>query len=320
MSEEIFVGIDVCKAWLDSAQEPPASEQQQTRLSPRTAYDEQGCASLVEQIRQLRPALVVLEATGGFESQIVSLLCKAGIAVAVVNPKRVRDFARAATITAKTDKLDARVLALFGQRMRPKVSVLADDEQQEITELVDRRAQLVSMRAQEKARRATIKPVALKSVLEHIAWLDKRIAEIDKELDARLKDSPVYKARYEQLQSVPGLGAVSTAMLLARLPELGTLSGKRISALVGVAPFADDSGKRKGQRYVQGGRAAVRSGLFIAVVTARKYNPVIKAQYEHLRAAGKPYKVAMTACVHKLLLTINSMMKSGEMWLDMTTV
>ena len=137
MSEEIFVGIDVCKAWLDSAQEPPASEQQQTRLSPRTAYDEQGCASLVEQIRQLRPALVVLEATGGFESQIVSLLCKAGIAVAVVNPKRVRDFARAATITAKTDKLDARVLALFGQRMRPKVSVLADDEQQEITELVE---------------------------------------------------------------------------------------------------------------------------------------------------------------------------------------
>jgi len=314
MNQEIFIGIDVSKAWLDVARLPRADSGQDNLLATRVANEESARHTLVEQIRQLGATLVVLEATGGFETALASQLCAAGVPVAVVNPKRVRDFARAAGVLAKTDRLDAQVLAAFAQRMRPQVHALPDERQQEITELVDRRAQLVSMRAQEKTRLATVKPIAVKSVREHIAWLDARIRQIEGELDGRLKDSPLYNAKYELLDSAPGVGRVTVRMLLGRLPELGSLNRKRISALVGVAPFADDSGKRQGQRYVQGGRADVRCVLYMATLSAVRCNPPIKAMYKRLRAAGKPGKVALTACMRKLLVILNAILKTGQPW------
>ena len=311
MDGKIFVGIDVCKAWLDVAavggSEPEA-------LPNRVNNEQKGRAALIEQLVRLAPHLVVLEATGGWETAMASELCAAGVPVAVVNPKRVRDFARAAGVLAKTDRLDAHVLAVFGQRMQPQVHALPDEAQQEITELVDRRAQLVAMRAQEKNRLATVKPIARKSVRQHIEWLDAQIKQLDRELDSRLKDSPIYKLRYALLDSIPGVGRVTISTFLGRLPELGSLDRKRAAALVGVAPFSDDSGKRRGQRYIQGGRADVRCVLYMATLTARQCNPVIKQLYQRLKAAGKPYKVAMTACMRKLLTIMNAVVKSGQPW------
>lgn len=312
MSDEIFVGVDVCKAWLDTAR--VCSSTVPGELTARVNNDEAGRAELVKQLKRLSPTLVVLEATGGFEAALASELCAAGVAVAVVNPKRVRDFARAAGILAKTDRLDAQVLAEFARRMRPQVYALPDETQQEIIELVDRRAQLVAMRTQEKNRMVTVKHVARTSVRHHIEWLDERIKEIDKDLDGRLKDSTIYQPKYELLDSVPGVGKVTIAMLLGRLPELGNLDRKRLAALVGVAPMADDSGKRRGQRYTQGGRADVRTALYMATFTARQRTGPIKELFERLSAAGKPYKVAMTACMRKLLTILNAILKSGQPW------
>ncbi|SFS02496.1 transposase [Mitsuaria sp. PDC51] len=314
MNAEIFVGVDVCKAWLDVAQVSSPLKDAPGELTSRVSNDEAGRAVLVKQLQRLAPTLVVLEATGGFEAAMASELCAAGVAVAVVNPKKVRDFARSIGVLAKTDRLDAQVLAKFAQATRPQVYALPDETQQEIIELVDRRAQLVSMRAQEKNRLATVKHVARTSVRHHIEWLDKRIKEIDKDLDGRLKDSTIYQPKYELLDSVPGIGRVTISMLLGRLPELGSLDRKRLAALVGVAPFADDSGRRRGQRYIQGGRADVRSTLYMAVFTARRCNGPIKALYDRLKAAGRAYKVAMTACMRKLLIILNAILKSGQPW------
>lgn len=310
MDGKLYVGIDVCKGWLDVACVPAG----QAALPARLDNEEKTRAELVSRLVELAPQLVVLEATGGWESALASALCAAGVAVAVVNPKRVRDFARATGVLAKTDRLDAQVLALFGQRIQPQVHALPDEAQQEITELVDRRAQLVTMRAQEKTRLSTVKPVARKSVREHIEWLDKRIKQIDADLDTRLKDSPVYKVRYDLLDSIPGVGRVTISTLLGRLPELGSLDRKPLAALVGVAPFSDDSGKRRGQRYIQGGRADVRCVLYMAALSATRCNPTIKALFQRLRAQGKPFKVALTACMRKLLIIMNAILKSGQPW------
>jgi len=310
MEGQFYIGIDVCKAWLDVACVPHAP----APLPCRVDNEESARGALVRRVAQMAPQLVVLEATGGWETALAAELCAAGVAVAVVNPKRVRDFARAGGVLAKTDRLDARVLALFGQRMQPQVHAMPDQAQQEITELVDRRAQLVTMRAQEKNRLTTVKPVARKSVREHIEWLDARIKQLDRELDTRLKDSPVYKARYDLLDSIPGVGRVTISTLLGRLPELGSLERKRAAALVGVAPFNDDSGKRRGQRYIQGGRADVRCVLYMAALSAARCNPAIKALFQRLRAQGKPFKVALTACMRKLLTIMNAILKSGRPW------
>ena len=212
MQEELYVGVDVCKAWLDVACVPALPAEQ--ALPARVDNQEQARAGLVGQLAKLKPKLVVLEATGGWEAALAGELCAAGVAVVIVNPKRVRDFAKAACILAKTDRLDAQVLALFGLRMQPPVREMPDEAQQEIMELVDRRAQLVTMRAQEKNRLGTVKPVARKSVREHIQWLDARIKQIERDLDKRLKDSPVYKARYDLLDSIPGVGRVTIASVL----------------------------------------------------------------------------------------------------------
>jgi transposase len=315
MEEEKFVGIDVCKAWLDVARTPMAqASSPPIELSARVDNDDSGRTRLVGELVRLKPTLVVVEATGGFETALVVALSAAGIAVAVVNPKRVRDFARAAGVSAKTDRLDAQVLAQFAQRMRPQVRPLPDEAQRELTELVDRRAQLVAMRAQEKTRLATVQPIARKSVREHIEWLDARIKQIERDLDGRLKSSPLYSPKYRLLNSVPGVGPVTINMLLGRLPELGTLDRKRVAALVGLAPFADDSGKRRGQRYVQGGRADVRCVLYMATLSAVRCNPVVRDMFQRLDAAGKPFKLAMTACMRKLLTILNAMLKHNTPW------
>jgi len=316
MSEDIFVGIDVCKAWLDVASVPELSAGKSGMLATRVDNQENARAELVAQLKRLRPKLVVLEATGGFETALASELCAAGVAVAVVNPKRVREFARAASILAKTDRLDAKVLALFAQRMRPEAHTMPDQTQQEITELVDRRAQLVAMRAQEKTRLATVKPIARKSIKEHIAWLDARIKHIEHDLDGRLKASPLYKPKYHLLDTVPGVGRVTITTLLGRLPELGALNRKRVAALVGLAPFADDSGKRRGQRYIQGGRADVRCVLYMATLSAVRCNPVIRDMFQRLQNQGKPFKVAMTACMRKLLTILNTILNTQQPWRD----
>jgi len=273
---EQFVGIDVSKAWLDGEAVPQSRPM-------RHGNDSAGIAALVSTLVAEQPALVVLEATGGFETEVASALAAAGVPTVVVNPKQVRDFAKAMGILAKSDRLDARVLALFGQRIRPQVRPLPSPEQRDLAELLDRRAQLVSMRAQERTRLATALAVPKPSLREHNQWLDARIGSYEIELTARL-------------------------------PELGHLNRCDIAALAGLAPFADDSGKRRGQRFIRGGRAEVRKALYMATLSATQHNPAIKPFFARLTAAGKPFKVAMTACMRKLLTILNAMLKTNQPW------
>lgn len=244
----------------------------------------------------------------------VSALAVAQLPVVVVNPKQVRDFAKAMGHFAKTDKLDAKVLALFGERMKPALRAFPDEAQKTLADLLGRRNQLVAMRAQEKTRLATVPAVARKDVEQHIAWLGKRIAKLEGDLGNRLKQSPVWCHKATLLDSVPAVGEITTFSLLADLPELGTLNRQKISALVGVAPFPDDSGTRQGKRYIRGGRAEVRCVLYMATLSAIKHNPPIKAMYERLTAAGKPFKLAMTACMRKLLTILNAILKNNQPW------
>lgn len=305
--QQCFVGIDVSKARLDCQ---TLSEQGQACFG----NDSEGIQGLVRWIVEREPELVVLEATGGFETAAASALAAAAVPVVVVNPKQVRDFARAMGVLAKTDRIDARVLALFAQRIRPQVRALPSPEQRELAELVDRRGQLVAMRAQEQTRLATVQAVARPSLIEHIRWLDERIGSLDIDLTNRLRTSAVWQVKAKLLHSVPGVGKVTVMMLLSRLPELGTLNRRAIAALVGLAPFADDSGKRKGQRFICGGRAEVRGVLYMATLTATRHNATIKAFFERLIAKGKPFKVVMVACMRKLLTILNIMIKTNQPW------
>lgn len=315
MDIKVAVGIDVNKNSLDVDCLPHSAQRQ-------FSNDETGIAQLLAYLDQLNGQgtidRVVLEATAGYETRVSVALAGAGHPVVVVNPKQVRDFARACGIQAKTDRLDARVLARFGQQIRPPLRPLPDEAQREFADLLDRRSQLVTMRAQEKARIATAPPVAMKSLKEHIAWLDARIKSLDIDMTHTLRTSEVWKNKVDLLDSMPGIGKVSVFTLLGRLPELGKLSRQQIAALVGVAPFNDDSGKRRGQRYIRGGRAEVRNVLYMATLTAVRHNPAIRAFYERLSAAGKPFKVAVTACMRKLLTVLNAMMKTGQAWQDNT--
>ena len=245
---------------------------------------------------------------------MASALAVAKLPVVVVNPKQVRDFAKATGSLAKTDRLDARLLALFGERIMPPLRMLPDEAQRALADLLDRRSQLVAMRAQEKARLATVTAIARKNVQQHIVWLDKCIAKLDGDLQQRLRQSPVWCEKAALLESAPGVGQVTTFTLLARLPELGQLNRQAISALVGVAPFNDDSGKRHGARYIRGGRADVRCALYMATLSAITHNKPIKAMYERLTASGKPFKLAMTACMRKLLTILNAMLKKNQTW------
>jgi transposase len=307
-----FVGIDVSKAKLDVGVHEQAGVLQ-------FAYDDPGLGELVAKLKALRPRMVVLEATGGYERRVAAALGLAGVPVAVVNPRQVRDFARASGTLAKTDRIDAHVLAHFAAVMKTAPQPLQSETASALEDVVSRRRQLVEMLAAEKNRRAMLVGVprtgkVRQSLKVHIAWLEAQIADLDKEIGRLIEESPVWRAKDDLLQSVPGVGKVTSRTLLADLPELGTLNRKEIAALVGVAPFNFDSGESKGRRAVWGGRASVRCALYMAAVAAQKCNPVLRMFTLQLRARGKPAKLALVACMRKLLTMLNAMARSGRRW------
>jgi transposase len=307
-SEGPYVGIDVSKDQLDIAVRPDGD----TWSMPN---DASGITEVVQRLAQLHPKLVVLEATGGLQLPVAAALASAGLPLAMVNPRQVRDFARATGRLAKTDRLDAQVLAHFAEAVRPTPYPLPDAETQELTALLTRRHQVVEMLTAEKNRRRATRSEAVRQrVQDHIHWLEQELADLDDDLERTLRESPLWREKDNLLRSVPGIGRVVSITLLADLPELGTLSRHQIAALVGVAPLNRDSGRFRGKRMVWGGRARVRAALYMAALTASRYNPIIKAFYHRLCSAGKARKVALTACMRKLLIILNSMVKHQQTW------
>jgi len=308
MTQKLNVlGIDVSKAMLDCAVWP-------TKTSLQFANDEVGIAALVAWARQLQADLVVLEASGGYETAAATALAGALLRVAVVNPRQVRDFAKAKGRLAKTDRIDAEIIAEFGDAVGPQVSALPDEDTRALQGLLARRSQLVAMRTQELNRVAQAAPALRSQIKDHIAWLNEAIRRCDIDLTAKLRSSVAWKAKDELYRSMPGIGPMNSRMLMACLPELGQLNRQKISALVGVAPFNRDSGTFKGKRRIWGGRAQVREMLFMAALTAIRRNPVIRSLYERLTARGKPHKVAMVACMRKMLVILNTMAKTNTAW------
>lgn len=303
-----FIGIDVSKQWLEVAVHE--NDYQFRCLNNASAFGE-----LIAELIALRPALIVLEATGGLERAVVAALHAAALPVVVINPRQVRDFAKALGQLAKTDPLDARVLAHFAAAVKPRLRPLKSQDELELDALTGRRKQLVEMLADEKNRRVSAATDRVRDEINaHIDWLSDRIAELDQQLKKLLKCSAQWQARDDILQSTPGIGPVVSFSLLADLPELGTLNRQQICKLVGVAPLNQDSGKQRGQRHIFGGRAHVRRVLYMAALTATRCNPVIKEFYERLRARQKPFKVAITACMRKLLAIINFMVRAHSPW------
>ncbi len=308
MSErEPWAGIDVAKAWLDVA----SSADEPVRRLPN---DAEGIAALVADLRERAPQLVVLEATGGYETAVTAALVAVGLAVAVVNPRQVRDFAKATGQLAKSDALDARVLALFAARVQPPPRPLPDAVAQELAALLARRRQLLEMRTAEQHRRASLAARLRPALDAHVVWLSQQIAELDGELDQTLRASPVWREKEDLLRSIPGIGPVVARTLLGELPELGRLDRWEVAALTGVAPLNQDSGRRQGKRRTWGGRAPVRAALYMAAVTATRCNPIIRALYTRLREAGKPPKVALVACMRKLVIIANAILRDGIPW------
>lgn len=305
-----YVGIDVAKARLDIAVRPSGEQWV-------AANDEAGIEVLCEQLQALRPApaLVVLEATGGREIAVSAALAAGDLPVAVVNPRQVRAFAQAIGQLAKTDALDAALLAHFAEAVRPTPRPLPDAVAQEFAALLARRRQLVSMQTAERQRLDTALLAVRPHIERHLAWLAQELADLDRTLRERVQASPLWREREDLLRSVPGVGPATAFTLLADLPELGTLDRKAIAALVGVAPLNRDSGTWRGRRGVWGGRARVRSALYMAALVATRHNPVIAAFYQRLCAEGKPKKLALTACMHKLLTILNAILRHGTPWL-----
>lgn len=303
-----LVGIDVSKELLEVAVHE--SSYHFRCLNKVSAF-----ANLIAELVDLRPKLIVLEATGGLEKPVVNALCGVGLPVAVVNPRQVRDFAKALGQLAKTDRLDAAVLAHFGAAIKPPVTPLKAQDEQELAALRKRREQLVEMLADEKNRRASAPSAKWREEIEkHIDWLKDNLAELDAQLKSLLKTSPEWQVKDQILQSTPGIGAVVSSSLIADLPELGRLSRQAISKLVGVAPLNNDSGPKRGTRHIYGGRAHVRRILYMAAFNAIRWNPVIKEFFAHLTALHKPYKVALTACMRKLLVILNMMVRNTTAW------
>jgi transposase len=306
-TEPVYVGIDVAKASLEVAVHQPADRW-------AMAYTEAALATLVARLTALAPALIVLEATGGLESPLVGALAAAGLPVGVVNPRQVRDFAKATGHLAKTDTLDAAVLAHFAAAVRPPLRPLPDTATQGLAALVTRRRQLVGMLTAERNRLRCAPKVVHPELQAHIRWLERRLTALDTDLDQAIRTSPLWRAQEDLLRSVPGVGPIVARTLLAQLPELGTLPSKPLAALVGVAPLNRDSGLFRGRRMVWGGRATVRAVLYMGALVAVRHNPVLRAFYQRLRAAGKLPKVALTACMHKLLTILNAMVKHQQPW------
>lgn len=304
---EVFIGIDVCKARLDVSRYPNG---QRWTFS----NDELGIATLIDQFKTRVPTLVVLEATGGLEIPLTGALCEAGLPVAVVNPRQVRDFAKSTGRLAKTDTIDAAVLAHFAGAIRPEVRPLPSLQARELSDLMSRRGQMVEMITAEHNRLGTAYGRVRREIQAHITWLEKRLKGLNDDLSKLIRSTPVWREKDNLLQSAPGVADVLSCSLLASLPELGTLNRKKIAALVGVAPLNRDSGKFRGKRTIWGGRAEVRRVLYMGTLVATRHNPVIKAFYQRLLQAGKPKKVALTACMRKLLTILNAMLKNRTAW------
>ena len=305
--DAIFVGIDISKASFDVAVRPTAA-----RFS--VAAEGGGVETVVERLRRLTPTLIVLEATGGLERPLVRALIAAALPVIVANPRQVRDFAKATGQLAKTDPLDAQILAHFAEAVRPALRVHPDAPTEALAALLARRRQVIEMLTAETNRAATTPAPVRKRINAHVRWLRRELEQIDDDLDATIRRSPVWRAQEDLLRSVPGIGPVLSRTVLAELPELGRLSHKQMAALVGVAPLNRDSGTLRGRRTCWGGRASVRRVLYMATLAATKWNAVIRAFYQRLCAAGKRKKVALVACMHKLLTILNAMMRHQTPW------
>jgi transposase len=306
--QAVYIGIDVSKARLDVAVHPTGQRWQ-------VPNDPDGIADLVNRVQELLPERIVLEATGGLEVPTVAALGSLGLPVVAVNPRQARDFARATGRLAKTDALDASVLAQFGAVINPAVRPLRDDAARRLAALLARRRQVLGMRVAEHHRLAATREDDLRAdIREHLRWLDKRLEGLDGELRDQVRASPFWRAKDDLLRSVPGVGPVLSVTLLAEVPELGTLGHKQIAALVGVAPINRDSGTMRGRRTTSGGRAAVRAALFMATIAAVRCNPSLRLRYEHLLHVGKPKKVALVACMHTLVRTLNAMLRHMRPW------
>jgi transposase len=304
----VFVGIDVAKEHVDVHLLPSGE-------AFRVSNDPAGIASLVDRLQAATPALIVLEATGGYESLVAADVAAADLAVAVVNPRQVRDFARALGLLAKTDAIDARVLALFAERVQPTPRTPPDEREVRLRALVTRRHQLVSMRTAELNRRAQARSDEVRKSIDRIVRIvNLQLEEIEHDINGTIRHSPLWHDKDITLQSVPGVGPGTSHMLLAALPELGRLNRRQITSLVGLAPFNRDSGRLRGQRSIWGGRAEVRAALYMATLTAVRWNPVLRPFYQRLLAAGKKTKVALTACMRKLLVILNAMLRTQQPW------
>lgn len=304
---EQTIGIDVSKGHLDIGLEASGE-------SFKIRNQERDIAELVKRLRRERAVRIIVEATGGYETAVVVALAAANLPVIVVNPRQVRDFAKATGELAKTDRLDALILARYGATVRPEPRPLPDEQSRELTALLTRRRQLVDMLVAEKNRLHGAPKRVRKDIKAHIAWLQKRLRDTDGDLDALIQDSPVWRVKDGLLRSTPGVGRVLSLTLLAHLPELGELNRREIAALAGVAPFNRDSGRYRGRRSVWGGRAEVRRTLYMATLAATRSNPTIRSFYQRLRATGKPPKVVLTACMRKLLTILNVMLKNQTPW------
>jgi len=302
-----FAGIDVSKDKFDVHIRP-------LDQSESFSYDEAGLNKLVVLLKQVQPQVIVLEATGGYERRLVAVLLTSELPVAVINPERVRHFAKATGQIAKTDALDASVLSLFAQTLQPQPRRLPDAFAQELQDLLARRRQILDMIVAEKNRLETASKPIRGQILQHIKWLEKRLLSVDRDLNQRIQSSPTWKAKDDLLQSVPSIGPVGSSSLLVHLPELGTLNRQQIAALAGVAPINQDSGRFKDHRTTQGGRPAIRAVLYMCTLVATRHNPVIKDFYQRLVLAGKPKMVALIASMRKLLTILNSMIKNNRSW------
>lgn len=303
----IFVGIDVAKEKVDVAVRPSGERWE-------AANDTKGIRQLSRRLRKLGEALVVMEATGGYEAALALALQKAGLGVCVVNPRQVRDFAKGKGLLAKTDSLDAGILAEYAETYRPEPRRLPDEEAREMAALLARRRQLIDMRTAETNRLEHAPRDVRGRILAHVRWLESEIDRTERDLDEKMRRSPLYLDKNERLRGVPGVGKQTAFSLTLNLPELGTLNRKQVAALAGVAPFNRDSGRWRGKKSVWGGRANVRAALYMAAVVASRHNQVIRAFYEKLLVAGKPKKLALTACMRKLLTILNAMTRTSSSW------
>ena len=308
--EEVYVGIDVSQDTLDMAAHPTGQVWQYKN-------SRSGIAKTAAKLKALSPKLIVMEATGGFEQGIKNALDEAGLAVAVVNPKRVRDFGRSLGVLAKTDKLDAKVMAHFAAKIEPPAQPSRDKAERELDNLVTRRSQISDMLTAERNRLKDYLDQAVQGdIKEHVRWLEGKIADLDKEISSRVKQNPVFSEKARLYKSMKGVGDVFASTLIAKLPELGRINQREIASLVGLAPVNRDSGKFRGKRMIYGGRAMLRKAAYMPAVVAVRFNPAIKGLYKRLIAKGKLKKVALVACMHKMFTILNSMAKTNTLWKD----